>query len=82
MQMKMLASIDTGKPWDLNFNVDHLVISIFTEKILNSKKFIKSLKGVHYNWDTSINSVSSSDVDYVSSQWWHHVNAQVWDTST
>ena len=43
----MLAFIDIGKTWDLNFIIDHMIILIQT-KILNSKKFIKSLKEVHY----------------------------------
>ena len=43
----MLAFIDIGKTWDLNFIIDHMIILIQT-KNLNSKKFIKSLKEVHY----------------------------------
>lgn len=33
MRVKMLASIDIGKCWDLNFIIDHLAIFILTEKI-------------------------------------------------
>ena len=45
MQVKMLASIDIGKCWDLNFIIDHLAIFI-QKKMLNSKEFIKNLKRV------------------------------------
>lgn len=58
MKVKMLASIDIVKSWDLNFITDHLVIFILREQSLNGKKFIKSLKGVYYHWDVSINSIS------------------------
>lgn len=53
----MLASIDTGKSWDLNFITAHLVILILREKSLNGKKL---------DWDASINSLFPSDVDYPS----------------
>lgn len=63
MKVKTLASKDIRKFWDLNFITDHLVIFILGEESLNGKKFIKSLKGVYYDRDASINSVFPSDVN-------------------
>lgn len=34
MREKMLASIDIGKSWDLDFIADHLVIFILRDQIL------------------------------------------------
>lgn len=33
MKVKMLASIDIGKSWDLNFITEHLVIFILGENL-------------------------------------------------